>query len=65
MVPLYHKKYVKYSEEWEHEHCEFCSVEISEYEDGLNEGYCTEDKKFWICAFDDFRESFNWKVTEE
>lgn len=61
---LYYKKYKKYSERWEHEHCEFCSEKISEYKGDLNYAYCTKDEKYWICeeCFNDFKELFKWKV---
>ncbi len=64
---LYHKKYVKFSDEWEHEHCEFCGEKISEYDGDLNEGYCTEDEKYWICkeCYNDFKETFNWKLVNK
>ena len=61
---LYYKKYTKYSDEWEHEHCEFCGDKISEYDGDLHEGYCTKDEKCWICekCFNDFKKMFDWKV---
>ena len=49
-----------------HSHCEFCWHKFMESSNGLkdcsNEGYCTEDEKYWVCreCFDDFREDFNW-----
>ena len=64
---LYHKKCVKFSDEWEHEHCEFCGEKISEYDGDLNEGYCTKDEKYWICeeCYNDFKEMFNWKLVNK
>jgi len=61
---LHYKMYKKHSEEWEHEHCEFCTIKFSEYESDLHQGYCTEDEKYWVCkkCFNDFYEMFKWKV---
>jgi len=55
-------KYQKHSEIWDHEHCEFCSKKISEYEGDLHEGYCTINNQWWICeeCFNDFKKVFNW-----
>ena len=60
-------KYTKFSPEWEHEHCEFCTSKISEYEGDLHQAYCTKDEKKWICeeCFNDFKDMFRWKVIEE
>ena len=64
---LYYKKYSKYSEKWEHDHCEFCGLKFSEKEGDLHHGYCTEDEYYWICenCFEDFKEMFHWKVVED
>ena len=56
---LKHSKYVKYSDNWEHDHCEFCYYEFnneSQY------GYRTLDNYYWICdkCFKDFCNMFNW-----
>jgi hypothetical protein len=46
-----------------HEHCDFCWHMFMESCEGLKdcstEGYCTEDKKYWICekCFDDIENS--------
>ena len=58
-------KYVCLSENWNHEHCEFCMERFSENNGDLNEGYYTlDDKKHWICkeCFNDFKEMFEWTV---
>jgi len=62
--PLFFREYSKYSQEWDHDHCEFCFEKFSENSDDLNIGYCTEDKYRWICVdcFNDFKEMFNWSV---
>jgi hypothetical protein len=59
-------KYKKHSDRWEHEHCEFCSKKIAEFDDCEHSAYCTTDKKYWICTecFDDFNIIFDWKVIE-
>jgi len=64
---FFHKKYTPYHENWEHDHCAFCSVKISEYEDDLHEGYCTLDQYHWVCSecFEDFKEMFCWQVVND
>ena len=59
----YVPKFKKHSDDWDHEHCEFCFEKFSE-DEGLKNGYCTLDKKFWICpvCFNDFAEMFNWEI---
>ncbi|GHU47243.1 hypothetical protein FACS1894120_5090 [Clostridia bacterium] len=56
--------YKKYSERWEHEHCEFCWETFTESYNGVM--YHTLDKKCWICevCFNDFKEMFNWAVAD-
>ncbi len=63
-VWLTKKKYSKWSDSWEHDHCEFCSATISELENDLNEGYATDDDYHWICetCYQDFKERFQWKL---
>ena len=67
---LYHIQFVKHSEQWDHEHCEFCSATFSDSEGDLHEGYCTEPSNTatanWICpdCFEDFKERFKWEVHE-
>ncbi len=62
-VKLSKKKYQKYSENWDHDHCEFCSVKFIETK-SFKEYYATEDNYYWICEpyFNDFKHKFNWKV---
>lgn len=49
---------------WDHDHCEFCSAKLSNYEGDLHEGYTTDDEYNWICpkCFEDFCEEFRWTV---
>ncbi len=63
---LYFRKWQATSEEWDHEHCEFCWGKFSDFPDTLHEGYTTEDNYYWICpaCFEDFKEMFKWKVIE-
>lgn len=65
-VMKYVNPYQKASEEWEHEHCEFCTIKISEYDGDLHEAYATLDEKCWVCpeCFKDFKEMFHWTLQE-
>ena len=40
------------------------SYVISKNPEDLNSGYCTKDKKHWVCedCFNDFKEMFNFKL---
>ena len=62
-VALTKKHYVKYRADWEHDHCEFCSIKFSEAEpDALQEGYATDDNYHWVCetCYNDFKKQFGW-----
>ena len=66
-VTLRRKRYTKYSENWDHDHCSFCWVEFCEEDStpehpAIHEGYATDDDYYWICdtCFTDFRELFQW-----
>ena len=63
-VELLYIPYERQSETWDHDHCDFCYKTFSEFEGDQNEGYCTLDKKTWICeqCFNDFQKMFNWKL---
>jgi len=63
-VSLQFSPYTRWSETWDHDHCTFCTDGFSEYEGDLHEGYCTLDKKHWICekCFNDFKDMFKWQV---
>ena len=65
-VRLLRSGYRAYSADWDHDHCEFCSVKFLERPapGDLSVGYCTEDRYRWICenCFSDFRELFQWEV---
>jgi len=65
-VQLWWKTYTRYSESWEHDHCEFCWAKfmVEDVPDVLHEGYATEDNYRWICeqCFEDFKDLFGWEV---
>ncbi len=52
------------SENWEHDHCEFCWAKFSAagQPDVFREGYNTADEYRWVCktCFDDFKDLFEW-----
>ena len=62
-LELYWRKYTRYSDSWDHDHCEFCGETFSLYGGDLTEGYSTKDSYYWICkqCHDDFCNLFNWK----
>jgi hypothetical protein len=65
---LVRRKYHPTSTKWEHDHCEFCWAKFMEvkHPEILNEGYCTEDSRHWICdgCFNDFKEKFGFAVKD-
>ena len=63
-LPLVKKRYEKYRDGWDHDHCEFCWRKFSERAEDLNVGYATDDNYHWICeqCFIDFNNMFQWKV---
>src|SRR3954466_6550264 len=67
-IPLWWKTYTRYSESWEHDHCEFCWAKFMEEDvpDVLPEGYATEDNYRWICeqCFEDFKDLSGWEVMQ-
>jgi hypothetical protein len=64
-VCLSKKRYGKYREGWEHDHCEFCGAKFSEREGDLGTGYATQDDYHWVCekCYDDFKDMFQWKIS--
>ena len=46
----------------DHEHCSFCWEKFGN--NMLQEGYCTEDRYYWVCSqcYDDFKEMFEWTI---
>ncbi len=64
-VTLKYKKYSKYREGWEHDHCEFCQTKFMEKgSDALHEGYTKKDNYHWICpqCFNDYKDQFKWNI---
>lgn len=68
---LYFHKYQKYSEKWEHDHCDFCSKKFMENCENIDfcttSGYSTVDNYHWICSdcYEDFMEIFEWTIIEK
>jgi len=63
-LKFWNKKYKKFSESWEHDHCEFCNAKFCESENESeceNVGYATDDNYRWICetCFSDFKDKYN------
>ena len=67
-VTLFPARYTRYSDAWDHDHCEFCAVKFTEagsgMADSVHQGYCTADRYRWICprCFEDFKAAFHWTV---
>lgn len=63
---LYRRSYTPYSQTWDHDHCEFCNAKFSLTGPDLTQGYATADAYYWVCpdCFQDFREEFQWTVTD-
>ena len=67
-VTLFSASYRRYSEAWDHDHCEFCRVKFTEagsgIADSVHQGYCAADGYRWIClkCFEDFKADFHWSV---
>jgi hypothetical protein len=61
-VALARHRYKKLREDWDHDHCEFCSRKFSERPGDLNEGYVTADCYRWVCddCYGDFKDAFGW-----
>jgi hypothetical protein len=64
-VTLLKKRYHKYRDGWEHDHCEFCGRKFSEAPGDMHIGYATTDNYHWVCedCFNDFSQVFDWKVS--
>ena len=59
-----YKPWTKTRDGWDHDHCEFCQVKISDVavESERTQGWASDDDYYWVCdpCFTDFRETFNW-----
>jgi hypothetical protein len=67
-VELAHRRWTRYSQTWDHDHCVFCTDKFVDDGKSLTIGYCTLDSNTWICepCFNDFKERFGWsEVIEE
>jgi hypothetical protein len=63
--------YVPPSDDWDHDHCEFCWAKFmppgpDTPSDALHEGYVTEDAQRWVCPVcaADFAEEFNFSFDQ-
>ena len=63
---FYFHEYSMWSEQWNHEHCEFCWKKIGQDEDTCHEGYSTLDDYYWVCTdcFQDFKEYFAFQILD-
>lgn len=64
-VKLNFKSYKTQCDEWDHDHCAFCSEKFClDIKDALKEGYATEDNYHWVClkCYEDFKRDFEWVV---
>lgn len=61
-----YKKYKKYRDDWEHDHCEFCSAKFKDVDadDVLRYGYSTKNDYWWVCekCFEDFKDRFGFNI---
>ena len=72
---LQFRRYTRWSETWDHDHCEACGVKFAEFdgEDIQHEGYAScDDYKHgacyaWVCSdcFNDLKDDMGWKVAAE
>jgi len=65
------KEWRPYRDGWDHDHCEFCHVDIADLESTPEHpvehaGFATLDDYHWVCkpCFEDFSERFNWRLEE-
>ncbi|HEY5047273.1 MAG TPA: hypothetical protein VII49_04550 [Rhizomicrobium sp.] len=69
------RKYAKWSETWDHDHCAGCFAKFTEGDtlDSLHEGYVTGPEHHeregydWVCrtCFDDLKSEMGWSVRVE
>lgn len=61
-VKMVARPYAPKSQEWEHDHCEFCSVKFAVGDSNASAGYVSEDGYHWVCAecFNDFKLEYGW-----
>ncbi|MCP4806056.1 MAG: hypothetical protein GY913_19255 [Proteobacteria bacterium] len=58
--------FTPYRPEWEHDHCECCSIRLSKAAGDLQSGFVAQDGYRWICkdCFDDFRDEIQATVAK-
>ena len=71
---LQFRRYVRWSEEWDHDHCVGCWATFSEYDapNYQHEGYATTDDYpkgamyEWVCqtCFNDLKDDVGWSAVE-
>jgi hypothetical protein len=63
---LHFRKYTRFREDWDHDHCEGCWAKFMESgsPEILSEGYVTDDNYRWICpqCFQDLKVQMGWKL---
>ncbi|MCL2447331.1 MAG: hypothetical protein FWD17_00135 [Polyangiaceae bacterium] len=66
---LHYTEYRRPPEGWDHDHCAFCNLKLSEEAgaDGARAGWQTEDGYEWICdtCFTDFRERLGFVMMDD
>ncbi len=66
-ITLRWRKYAKFRDDWERDHCEFCGSKFMENPgpEIQTEGYTPPDTYRWIykTCFEDFKDMFEWRVT--
>jgi len=72
---LQFRRYGRWSESWDHDHCAACWVKFAEFEGPniLHEGYATCDDYRkgacyeWICqsCFDDLKDDMGWTIADQ
>lgn len=72
-VRLQFRRYTRWSESWDHDHCAACWAKFAEFEgpDIQHEGYATCDDPRgagydWICqsCFDDLKDDMQWTMAK-
>lgn len=69
-LTLHRRKYTKWSEDWDHDHCAACGAEFAEFDapNIQHEGYATGDDYprgaayEWVClrCFNDLKTEMEW-----
>ena len=66
---LLKKRFISPGPDWDHNHCAYCLAKFGENEEPktIQEGYATEDNKYWVCqqCFADFRYIYQWTTKDE